>query len=169
MTITISDGASHFDWFTSLQSLGIILGFFFSGYAIWKDVGVGKLQNYILLVQNHRAVWTMLLDDSRLSRVISQTIPNDEMEITYEESYFLRFLFLHITCSFEMSKRGKIIDIQKDRNDIRDLLSLPLVGLFWEKNGHFYNEDFRNYIDLCVVTEDRIIVENGLKWWERTR
>ena len=150
MTITIGSGAGSFDWFTLLQSLGIIIGFLFSGYAIWKDANATKLQNYILLTQSHREVWSMMMDNEKLGRVLEKDIPASKMELTYRERQFLTFIFLHITCSFELSKRGKIVDIEKDKEDIADLLSHPLVKKFWDDNSRFYNEDFRAFITKCV-------------------
>ena len=143
-------GGSTFDWFTLLQSLGIIIGFLFSGYAIWKDSNATKLQNYILLTQNHREVWSMMMNNEKLGRVLEKVIPDNEMELTYSERQFLTFIFLHVTCSFELSKRGKIVDVEKDKEDIADLLSYPLVKKFWDHNSRFYNEDFRAFIASCI-------------------
>lgn len=151
MTITISSGSEPFDWFTLLQSVGIIIGFIFSGYALLKESRATKLQNYILLTQNHREVWSMVMDNEKLGRVLDKVVPKNKLILSYNERQFLTFIFLHITCSFELSKRGKIVDIQKDKEDIADLLSYPLVRLFWEQNGQFYNEDFRAFIASCIA------------------
>jgi hypothetical protein len=150
MTITIGNGSSSFDWFTLLQSLGIIIGFLFSGFAIWKDSNATKLQNYILLTQSHREVWSMMMDNEKLGRVLERDIPAKKQELTYSERQFLIFIFLHITCSFELSKRDKIINIEKDKEDIADLLSYPLVRKYWDDKGKFYNEDFRSFIMSCI-------------------
>ena len=138
-------------WFTAVQTIGIIGSLVFAAYTVRRGIAASQLQNYIQLTQYHREVWRMTLELDDLERVRSKDIPDTEFNLTQKEKQFLTFVFLHITCSYEMSKRNEMISIDKLKQDISEFIGYPLVLKFWEQNKKYYNDDFSMFITECRV------------------
>lgn len=69
--------------------------------------------------------------------------------MTIAEEQFLTFIFLHITCSFELLKVKEITDISALQADISDLMQSKNLQKFWSEHKKYYNKDFIKFIDEC--------------------
>lgn len=135
------------DWFTLLQSLGIMVSLLIASFTLWRDVKSRKISNYIDLIQYHRDVWKMTMERPSLNRLFARQKELMKTALTEEEQQFLTFLFLHITCSFELQKSNHIINVEMLEYDVGELLKYPLIRKFWEENKRFYNSDFIDFVD----------------------
>jgi len=133
-----------------IQSAGIIVTFAMSALIFRRDLKSRKIESYISLVQYHRDLWKMTLDNPALKRIREDSPCGENINLSYEERTFLTFLFLHITCSYELYKFNQIIKIEQLKFDISELFTMPLVKLFWNENKKFYNNDFSQFIDSCI-------------------
>jgi hypothetical protein len=136
------------NWFTLLQSAGIIFSILLSTRAIFREARSRKISNYIQLTQFHREIWKMTMELEGLQRIRSKTIDCD-LRLTHNEEQFLTFVFLHITCAFTLAKSNDLISIDQMKNDISEFLTFPLVKEFWQSNSRYYNQDFRDFVNAC--------------------
>lgn len=148
-------------WFVWLQSAGIIGSLLLAAYATLRDVRTRKVTNYLQLIAYHRDVWRMTMELDGLSRIRQSEVSASDAPITDKESQFLSFLFLHITCSYELRRSNSLAVIEKLEYDIADLMKFPLVRQFWVKNQRFYNSDFVEFVDWCVDSQRRL--EDGAR------
>jgi hypothetical protein len=94
----------------------------------------------------------MTMEQDGLDRIRRQDEELIGESLTNKEVQFLTFIFLHITCAFELTKHGHLVSIEQMRYDIRELLKAPLVCQFWANSRLFYNADFVKFIDSCRAT-----------------
>ena len=74
------------NWFTLLQSLGIMGGLFFTGFSLRIDAKVRRVGNLFEVTKQHREIWIMIYSRPELKRVI-ESKPNLDMKpITDEEA-----------------------------------------------------------------------------------
>lgn len=92
----------------------------------------------------------MVLELDGLDRVAKRDPTLQKTELTAREAQFLTFIFLHMTCSFELARQGEIINIEQFRYDVSTFLEAPLVATFWESRRKYYNRDFTAFVDRCV-------------------
>lgn len=133
-----------------VQSAGIVLSILLSAYLMIRDKRSRRLANYIQLVQYHRDIWRMTLELDGLDRVTSRDPALSSEEPSVREAQFLTFIFLHMTCSFELAKQNEIITIEQLQFDFTEFLKAPLVAAFWSARKQYYNTDFAAFVDGCV-------------------
>lgn len=144
----MSDWLKH-DWFTLVQSAGIIGTLLITLYTLRRDAWSRKITNYLSLISYHRDIWRITIEKPQLNRIKSFDQSLTERALTDEERQFLTFVFLHITCSYEMQKHHAMPSIQMLSYDIAELTRAPLVKRFWEENKRYYNDDVVQFIDSC--------------------
>jgi len=135
------------DWFTLVQSVGIIFSILISALAFSRETRTKKVSNYLQLVQFHRDIWKLTLEYPQLNRVRKHNVDLLKEPPTSEERQFLSFIFLHITCTFELQNSNSLSKIERLEYDVNQLLSYPIVRHFWEENKRFYNEAFVRFVD----------------------
>ena len=135
------------NWFILIQTLGIVFSLLLSGYAALREARSRKVSNYLQLIQFHRDVWKLTLDNPNLNRVRDNHADPIQNPLTAEESQFLSFLFLHITCTYELQKSNNMVEIERFEYDVGELLQFPLVKKFWTENKRYYNEAFVKFVD----------------------
>lgn len=140
---------SPIEWFTLLQSGGIIASFLISAYTAWTQTRSRKVSNYIELVKGHREVWKLQWENKDLAEVLSLSRDVNEA-LTPKEKRFLIFLFLHITCSYELLDSSNVINLDEMRRDIKELFLSPSVIVFWATNRKFFNSDFCDFVDEII-------------------
>jgi hypothetical protein len=133
-----------------LQSVGIVVSILLSAFLLIRDRNSRRLANYLQLIQYHRDIWKMTLELDGLDRVASRDPALRNEKPTAREAQFLTFIFLHMTCSFELAKQQQIITIEQLHFDVTQFLSAPLVAAFWKERKQYYNRDFAAFVDGCV-------------------
>ena len=135
------------NWFLLMQSIGIIFSILLGGYATLREARSRRVGNYLQLIQFHRDVWKLTIDNPDLNRVRDASVDPSTHPATPEENQFLSFLFLHITCTFELQQSSNLVKIERFEYDINELLTLPLVAKFWQDNKQYYNAKFVAFVD----------------------
>lgn len=133
------------DWFSLIQTLAIIASLAIATYSIYQNNKTQKISNYLTLIQYHREIWKMTFDNKSLSDIFK--IKNKNQELTLEQNQFLTFLFLHLSCSYELYKNNNIIKIEGIGKDISSTFAFPAIKEFWDKNLIFYNNDFVEFVN----------------------
>lgn len=130
-----------------LESAGIIGGLFFTGWSLWIDAKVRRVQNLLTLTANHRDIWSELYRNPLLKRVIDPNANLEKQPITIQEHLFTRSLLLHLSASFQASKVGMFSNPQNLHRDIRSFLRQPIPREVWSQTKANHDSDYVEFVD----------------------
>jgi len=140
---------------TDFQIYASIIGVFISGIglilnaiATFKGISSRKISNYQEIIKSHRDLWKLTLDNpQKYSRLFNRDIDLLKDPITYEENRFINLLLLHMTSGFYFSKGSDLIEVEMMKHDIDDFLSYPIQKEVWNNSKHYFNQDFRSFVE----------------------
>ena len=130
-----------------LESAGIIGGLFFTGWSLWMDTRVRRVQNLLTLTAHHREIWSEVYRNPLLKRVINPNANLKKEPITIQERLFTRSIFLHLSASFHASKTGMFSEPEGLRRDIKSFLRLPIPKQVWNQSRGNHNQEFTHFIE----------------------
>lgn len=138
------------NWFTLLQSVGIVGSLWYTSKAFKLDAHTRRVSNYLALAEQHREIWALVLTRRELYRIL-QSSPNLEKKpISAEERLLVTQLIIHVHAVF-IARRDRLLDeIEGADDDIRQFFSKPIPRLIWEEISVLQNRDFRNYIETVI-------------------
>jgi len=135
------------EWFTFLQSGAIITSFLFAAWAALREIRSRRLSNYLQLTAYHRDLWQLTFEHPTILDVFSHETNLQVKELDPFQRRFLNFLFLHISCSFELQLSNSLIRIEQLEYDVADVMSYPTIKNFWEENKRFYNNNYIMFVE----------------------
>jgi hypothetical protein len=144
-----SDWIAH-NWFSLLQSLGIIGGLFFTGISLRIDAKVRRLGNLLTITQQHREIWTNLYRRPELSRVLDPKANVTSEPVTEEEEMFILLLLVHLGTTRDVLKTGMLDKPDEGvPKDIKWFFSLPVPKTVWERVKDRQDEAFVRFVESC--------------------
>ena len=138
------------NWFTFLQSAGIIGGLLFTGFSFRADMRTRRATNLIAITQHHREIWTQLYSKPELSRVLSADVDLHKKPVTLEEELFVSLLILHLNSAFYAARSGMFVNPERLEEDIREFFSLPIPGSVWKRVSTVQNAEFVQFISAIL-------------------
>src|SRR5205085_6010001 len=135
------------NWFTLLQSLGIIGGLFFTGVSLLIDAKVRRVGNLFEVTKQHREIWTSLYSKPELKRVIDPKADVTVASVTDEEELFVNFLILHLASNYRAGKAGMFTLRAELHADISDFFSQPIPREVWSRMKRFQDKDFVQFVE----------------------
>src|SRR6266404_2912133 len=114
------------NWFTILQSLGIIGSLLFTGISLRISSKARRVSNLLEITAHHREIWTALYDDPQLSRVLDPSADLKKQPITRKEELLVKFLVLHFASAFRAMKNRMVSEPKGLRADVRTFFALPI-------------------------------------------
>ena len=130
-----------------LESAGIIGGLFFTGWSLWIDARVRRVQNLLTLTAHHREIWSELYKNPALKRVIDPNADLEKQPITIQERLFTRSIFLHLSAAFHASRTGMFSMPRMLQRDIRSFLRLPIPKWVWNNTRENHDSDYTEFVD----------------------
>lgn len=143
------------NWFTFLQSAGIVGGFIFTAASLRSESRAKRVRNLLTVTQQHREIWSQLYQRPELSRVLDPRANVEERPITDTESLFVRLLILHLSSSYHAMKDGVFIRPEGVRRDIGWFFALPVPREVWKIWRAFQDREFVAYVDGCLAEASR--------------
>ena len=137
------------NWFTLLQSVGIIGGLLFTGVSLRLDAKTRRIGNLIRVTDAHRQIWSELYRRPELARVSDATVDLVRKPITPTEELFIGLLILHLNSSYHAMKDGVFIAPAGLRKDIQRFFARPMAKIVWEKMKPFQDNDFVRFVEMC--------------------
>src|SRR5438105_5056258 len=90
------------NWFSLLQSIGIIGSLLFTGISLRMDARTRRASNVLTITQQHHELWTNFLKRPELSRVLDPNADLKSNAVTREEQMFILLLLVHLSTSLEV-------------------------------------------------------------------
>ncbi len=148
------------NWFTLLQSVGIISSLFFTAIAVGRDKAARKRSDLLALTERHQDIWSELHRRPELGRVLEKNPDLLAKPITREEEEYLRIVFVHFYTGYLLAKSGSLMPVGVLAADIRDFFSYPLPRAVWKENAGgldpkfvaFVNKSLRSQTDKAAAS-----------------
>lgn len=138
------------EWFSLLQSVGIVTGFLFTAHTIRQDTKERRIQNMLTITTSHREIWSLLFNKPELARILQTDVDPAESGVTVEEELLVQFLILHLNASFKTRRNGLEFDDDGLTEDIRSFFSRPIPRFVWNRSKRFQSPDFVEFVEGCI-------------------
>ena len=132
-----------------LGYVGIIAGLIFNGLSIQSQTKERRVSNMLMLVQNHREIWSDYYSQLDLLRILDENTDVSRIPITKPEEAFVTTVIQHIYGVFQSIKAGLTVRPEKMCCDICNLISMPVVNVIWNRIKGFQDEDFVSFVENC--------------------
>lgn len=137
-------------WFTLVQTIGIVTGFYVAARALTLDSRARQAEVHLALTQAHREIWANLIQNPELSLVLDADRDVLVSPPTSSEERFVLLVLLH-TASIYRAISLKILSSWPGlEKDISGFFSLPLPFLVLGKYRTSQNDDFLRYMDSLI-------------------
>lgn len=138
------------NWFTFLQSAGIIGSLLFAGIGLHSEARTRRVANLLTVTSNHREVWTELYRRPELRRVLEVKVDLQSKPVSIEEEIFVVLVILHVASVFEALKGDLLIAQEGFRRDVWWIFSRPIPRAVWERIKVLQNDDFAAFVEQCL-------------------
>ena len=138
------------NWFTLLQSAGIIAGLVFTGVSVRAEAKSRRVTNLLIITQNHREIWSELYARPELSRVLDEHVDLERQSITQDEKLFVRFLVLHLSGAHRAIQQDMFMSPEGLACDVRTFFALPIPRELWKKLRPTQDVDFVRFVEACT-------------------
>ncbi len=135
--------------------VGIIAGLIFDGVSIQSQTKERRISNLLLMVQNHREIWSDYYEEPALWRILEKTADISKAPVTKGEEAFVTTVIQHIYGVFQAIKAGLTIKPERMCCDICNFISMPVVNAVWNKVKQFQDDDFVNFVQSCSHVPSR--------------
>lgn len=134
-------------WFDLIQTIGIVVGLFFTGLSLRRDHTGRKLANLLALKEEHRELWNAVRENGELSRILKPDADLLARPMTSAEEVFLRQVIVHTAVSYELIRNGTPLDMEAFRNDVAEFFNLPLPREVWKTVRASQQKEFRTFLE----------------------
>ncbi len=138
------------NWFSAVQTVGIVLGLLFTGLSLRRDTRSRRLSNLLALKEEHRELWSIVHQKPEFARILQRDVDLVASPMTNEEEVFLRQMIVHFAVSWEFIQDGTPLDLGAFRRDAAEIFSLPLPKLAWSRAIRAQNPIFAKFIRNAV-------------------
>lgn len=140
---------SH-NWFSLLQSAGIIGSLLFTGISLRVDSKERRASHELAITEAHRELWANIYKRPGLSRVLDPNADLSRHPVTREEEMFILLLVVHLNTALELLKPGRFAKPDEGlRKDIRWFFQLPVPQFVWEQTKVRQKGEFVRFVESC--------------------
>ena len=148
-------------WFFSnalqlIESVGIVVGLFFTGFALRADVRSRQADILIRLTESHRSLWSYHEQRPELKRIFQRQVDLTAHPVTPQEARFVQFFINHVVITFRTRKLGVYVPPEQLDSDLREFFSNPIPGTAWQTLRRYQDKDFAAYIDKLIQRESAV-------------
>lgn len=138
------------NWFSLLQSLGIIGGLVFTGLALRLDARVRRESNELAVTEAHRELWSQYLRRPELARILEVKADVVVHPVTHVEEMFVLLLIVHLNTSLDVTSPDWNVGADEGlRQDIRWFFSLPIPRHVWEHSRARHAPALVRFVEAC--------------------
>ncbi len=125
------------NWFTCLQTAGIVGGLGFTGYTTWVNSRVRRVETLVNLTAHHRALWLKFVGSPELKSILRESRNLEKHPVTNEEMIFINLIILHLDTSLSAARSKIFPEFAGQDDDIKWFFSLPTPKAVWESTKEF--------------------------------
>ena len=141
------------NWFSLLQSLGVIGALCFNAYSLLLSSRIRKVDTLINITQQHRAIWLKFLESPSLKRINKPHLDLTKHPVTDEEMIFVNLIILHLDTVLIAVNKGILPKPSGLDIDIGDLFSLPIPNAVWKQTRTFRDAETIRYVEELLAKD----------------
>jgi hypothetical protein len=135
------------NWFTLLQSIGIIGGLLFTAFSLLIDAKTRRVSNLLKITEHHFDLWAQVFSQPNLLRVLDINVNLDKKPVKEEERRFVVLLITHLKTAYHAIKNDMYPRPNELKKDIQSFFSLPIPRNIWESTKMYHDKDFVSFVD----------------------
>jgi hypothetical protein len=139
------------NWFTLLQSIGIVSGLIFTGLASRRETKARTVTDLLALTAQHRELWSELHRRPDLFRLIKKDVDLVAEPISAAEHEYLNTVFVHFHTGWLLSRQGVLATEEALAADVKDFFALPIPRHVWNETKHTRDTGFRNFVEQSLA------------------
>src|SRR5258706_13003324 len=120
------------NWFSLLQSLGIICGLLFTATSIRRDTAARRASDLLSLSERHQDLWAELYRRPELRRIRSKDVDLLANPVTGSEEEFLKLVFAHFHTGWLLARNGALVQLEVFAEDVHTFFALPIPKTVWK-------------------------------------
>ncbi len=139
------------NWFSLLQSLGVIVGLLFTSLSIRQNTHERRIADLLTLAAQHRDLWSEFHRRPELQRVQDTTVDLVSKPVTPAEAEFLNVVFVHYYTGWLLAKRKALPTLEALTADAGNFFRLPLPKTAWLDTRSSRDPAFVCFIEDCIA------------------
>lgn len=139
------------NWFTLVQSVGIVGSLWFAVAAFRREVASRKVGDLLTLSQHHRDLWSEVHRRPELGRVLQREVDFLASPISLAEEEFLNVVIVHFQTSWLLASEGAMLTLDVLAADVRWFFSLPLPRAVWQQTREFRDPVFVEFVENAIA------------------
>lgn len=139
------------NWFSLVQSTGIVGGLVFGGVATRRDARSRRTGNLLAFTSQHRELWIEVHRRADLARILEPEVDLLGQPMTVAEEEFLNTVFVHVQTGWELASKDGLMSTKVLAADMQNFLSHPLPRLAWERRRTTREPRFVRFMEGCLA------------------
>ena len=139
------------NWFSLLQSAGIIGGLLFTGLAARREARSRKTSDILTLLEQHRELWSEIHRRPELARVILPEVDLVASPLSVPEERFLNLVIVHFHTGWQLAVDRVVHTPEIMAADVRGFFTLPLPRAVWEQSKASRDPEFVRFVDTALA------------------
>lgn len=136
--------------FDLISALGVIAGLTFTAFSFRRDDRSRRVANLLRLTGSHRDLWSELLREPKLRRILDPHADLTSVPMTLEEELFVTFVIQHLNGVFHALQDDLTVRPEGLCLDVRQFLSLPIPQAVWQRLQPLQNDAFVAFVQRCL-------------------
>ena len=141
------------NWFSLLESLGIVGSLLFTAITLRKDLQAKRVSEYLTLAGQHRRLWGQLHRRPSLARLLDPDRDIATRPVTPEERLFLELAFVHFHTGWLLAREGSLTPMSVLAADAGHFFRLPVPACVWERMKSVLEREFVIFVDDAVAAD----------------
>ena len=138
------------NWFSLVQSAGIVGGLVFAAVSARKETRSRRTENLLTFTGQHRDLWADAHRRPELSRIFQAEVDLVGRPMTVAEEEFLNSVFVHVQTGWELARKERLLDLKVLSADMGNFLSHPLPRAAWERRRAVRDPRFVAFMDAAI-------------------
>jgi len=134
------------NWFTLIQTAGVIGGLFYSSTALLLDARVRRTEVILALTEAHREIWERLIEQPELTRILDPDADIRTSPPTHAERRFVLLVILHLDSVRIAIKERAYAASPGMREDLREFFALPIPGAIANSALPYQDSEFQEFL-----------------------
>jgi hypothetical protein len=135
------------NWFNLFSAISIIAGLWFTAFSLRADTRTRRIANLLTITANHRELWSKILLNPELKRVLDPAADPVKQPVTDAEEMFVGLVIAHINSVYYAMSDKLIVEYEGLRRDVKSFFSLPVPRAVWSATKLLQNQDFAAFIE----------------------
>ena len=133
-----------------VQTGAIVLVLWITFVQLRKTIKSNRAFASLQITTSHREIWSHLLTDKSLGRIIEENVDLEKEPISRKEEYFVIMVVNHMSAVYDAYKEG-IHRIYPA--DMQQFLTLPIPNKVWNEIKPYQAKEFTSFIEEIIARD----------------